>query len=458
MPRRRWEEELAIVYEYQEKADDVSWAEFLADRSALSPPTPHPAKMPFTKQLNGLLDKAKDQYEKYQASHQAPPVPPRPNQQYPGQQQHYQQQQQQPQQYYPASTPNRPNAGAFYPGGSAPHYYPGSHPPPQQQQSYQQPPPQQYGQHQHGYGQPPYQQPPYQQPYQQPPPQQYGQTHGQPPYGQPPPFGQPPPIPTHPNAGPPAYWEAVFAPNTDVSVNFEHKHGAHGWGNNEAQNYGADPRNSFHTHTHALVLRAVADARAPDGQKHTSARLVSHQTLARDRGFLQVRLTAPSAKGIWPAFWLLPREPFTWPHDGEVDIFEAWNGQRTNHACLHWGFFTPEDANKHRVIETPIPALDHPNGRVYGFAWDQDGPSGRMVWYVDGMPVMKALIPSGTRRLSDFQIVINIAMGGNVNAGVLPDDGQYEMVIHSLKLHEEPIGGWQAFEGHWQTAPEGHAN
>ncbi|KAK0640332.1 Beta-glucanase [Lasiodiplodia hormozganensis] len=431
--------------------------------------------MPFGKQLDGLISKAKVQYDKYQASHQAPPVPPRPNQQYPGQQYQYpgqqypgqQYQQQQQQQYYPANPVV--DASAHYPA-AAPHYFPGSHPP--QQSSYQRPPPPppppqqqypqygqpqysqpQYGQPQYGqpqYGQPPYGQQPYdQQPYEQP---QYAQPPYQSPYQ--PPFQQPPPIPTHPTALP-HYWAPILDPSAAVSVNFEHKQGAGGWGNNEAQTYTADARNSFHTPNGALVLRAIADRNAPEGQQYTSARLVSRQPLARDRGFLQVRITAPSAKGIWPAFWLLPREPFTWPGDGEVDIFEAWNGVRQNHACLHWGHFNGEDWNKHRVVETPIPQLDDPNGRWYGFSWDQDGPTGRMVWYVDGMPVMKAPIPPGTRRLADFQIIINIAMGGNVNQNALPEDGQYEMVIHSLKLHEEPSGGWAAFERDWATAAEG---
>ncbi|GME51204.1 glycoside hydrolase family 16 protein [Neofusicoccum parvum] len=416
--------------------------------------------MPFGKQLDGLISKAKDQYDKYHASHQAPAVPPRPNQQ---QQQQYPQQQ-----YYPPNPPNpAPHAGPLHGYHSAaPHFFPGSHPPPQQQappyqqqQQQQQYGQQQYGQQQYGqqpygqqqYGQPQYGQPQYgQPPYQQPPFQQ-------PPYQSPPPFQQAPPIPPHPSAAS-FYYRPTFSPNEPVSLNFEHKLGDHGWGNNEKQNYIADPKNSFHTPSNALVLRALVDTNAPPGQQYTSARLVSRQTLARDRGSLQVRLTAPSAPGIWPAFWLLPREPFTWPGDGEVDIFEAWNGARVNHACLHWGHFNGPDHDKHRVVETPIPELDHPEGRWYGFAWDQPphGQGGRMVWYVDGRPVMKADIPQGTRRLSDFQIIINIAMGGNVNGGVLPANGYYDMVIHSLKLQDEPTGGWGAFERDWATAPQGH--
>jgi len=78
------------------------------------------------------------------------------------------------------------------------------------------------------------------------------------------------------------------------------------------------------------------------------------------------------------------------------------------------------------------------------------------VWYVDGKAVMKAKIPSGTRRLEEWQFILNIAMGGNVCGGKVPEDGAYQMVVHELQMLEEPFGGWQAFERDWNTAPEGH--
>ena len=55
-----------------------------------------------------------------------------------------------------------------------------------------------------------------------------------------------------------------------------------------------------------------------------------------------------------------------------------------------------------------------------------------MIWYIDGRPVMKGSIPEGTRRMEDFRILINIAMGGTVNQGKLPADGYYDFVISDL--------------------------
>ncbi len=169
-------------------------------------------------------------------------------------------------------------------------------------------------------------------------------------------------------------------------------------------------------------------------------------------------LTAPCAQGIWPAFWLLPSEPFTWPNDGEVDIFESWNGDRMNHSCLHWGHYNGEDWNKHRVQDTPIHTMDS-QPHIMVFAWEQpeSGQGGRMLWYIDGVPAMRAEIPVGIRRMSDWRIIMNVAMGGNVCGGKLPADGWYDFVVHELNMSDEPVGGWGQFAQDWERTKEGKA-
>jgi len=270
------------------------------------------------------------------------------------------------------------------------------------------------------------------------------------PYDSKPGFSQPP------STAP--YWEPALHPSTPVSANFKHELGDWGWGNNEAQNYVADTQNSFHTQDGALGVHAIIHHDEQQGdRRYTSARLSSHQTLGRARGSLSARITAPVASGIWPAFWLLPQDPFQWPNDGEIDIMEAWNGDRTNHTCLHWGHFNGEDWNKHRVIETPIPRIDSPGGVRYDFAWDEDESTGqgRLVWYIDGKVVMKASKPTGTRPMKDFRILINIAVGGNVCQGVMPVNGAYELYIRELAMWEAPPGGWQSFDKDFKGGKEG---
>jgi beta-glucanase (GH16 family) len=268
------------------------------------------------------------------------------------------------------------------------------------------------------------------------------------------------PVTSKPSSNPPRpYWQPTFFPSTPISEHFTHELGAHGWGNNELQHYVVHPSNSFHTPSGKLILRAIADSTSA-GDKYTSVRLTSHQRLSRRRGCLTAVLTPPCAPGIWPACWLLPAEPFAWPTDGEVDIFESWNGDRVNHSCLHWGHHISEDWNKHRVRDTLVADMASPAGHAYAFAWDQpaQGEGGRMVWYIDGRAVMKAQRPPGTRRMEDWRIILNVAVGGNVCAGRVPQDGCYDFVVHELRMCDEPDGGWESFERDWVGAEEGHAN
>lgn len=257
---------------------------------------------------------------------------------------------------------------------------------------------------------------------------------------------------------PKVYWQLDFTPQTPTRNDWDLKVGGGGWGNDEKQHYSADAANSFYTQDKTLVLRAIADhnTQKPENQ-FTSARLVSKQTLARDRGVLTGTISSPCAAGIWPAFWLLPKEPFSWPDDGEIDIAETWNGDHENKTCLHWG--QHNDPQKHRVLGTKIPHMSKKPVR-YDFAWDQPGGQagqGRLLWYIDGKPVMKADIPSGTRPMRDFTVLLNIAMGGNVCGGQVPADGSYEMTVHTLYMAEEPEnGGWKRFDSDWRATTLGN--
>ncbi|CVK85855.1 related to endo-1,3-beta-glucanase [Fusarium proliferatum] len=277
----------------------------------------------------------------------------------------------------------------------------------------------------------------------------------------PPPPGPPPP--QQPIGGQQqghVYWQPQFRPDVPITQEWDAKigNGPDGWGNQELQYYTADQQNAFHTPDGKLVLRAVANNSSEDHEKrYTSARLVSRQTLSRDQGVLTAWITSPCATGIWPAFWLLPQEPFSWPTDGEVDIAETWNGDLENHSCLHWGHH--HEPHKHRVLGTKIPDMQHRPVR-YDFAWLQSGGQpgqGRMIWYIDGRPVMKGDIPEGTRPMREMTILLNVAMGGNVCGGKTPADGYHDMVVHSLYMGSEPeYGGWHRFENDWAASPMGN--
>ncbi|CAJ2503694.1 Uu.00g110880.m01.CDS01 [Anthostomella pinea] len=353
---------------------------------------------------------------------------------------------------------------------SSQQYYPGQQPP---QGQWQQPPQGQWQQPSQGQWQQP-QQGQWHQPTQ---PNTYNRPAVPPPI---PSHSRPPPSDaashTQQSGAPPAqpqasqvYWRANFHPDIPVGQEFEQKQGhgdPYGWGNNELENYTSHASNSLFTPDHKLIVRAVSQPQHPDPEaRYTSARLVTRRTLGRARGCLTAWLTLPCAEGVWPAFWMLPREPFEWPHEGEVDIAEAWNAEFQNHSCLHWGAYnSPEDMQKHLVRQTHIPDMGHRAVR-FDFVWDcgtsgvrADGKSnggGRLMWIIDGRPVMKNLMPPGTRPIEDWCVLLNVAMGGTVCQGKAPRDGIYDMVVHALQMSEEPEGGWWKFENDWHGCPHG---
>ncbi|KAF1358603.1 concanavalin A-like lectin/glucanase [Lizonia empirigonia] len=387
--------------------------------------------------LDKLIAKGKAKVKELQAQHQGGQT--QHQQGYPGQQpqQGYQQQ---PHQGYSAPPGQQQYSQSQYSGSQ----YPPQQYPPQKQ--YQQPQQQQWGPPQNQWQQP-------QQGFAPPIPQNKPHSPAPPiPQNRPTSVQPPPPQIIQPPYSEKVYWKPSFDAATPVSQNFRHELGDHGWGNDEKQNYTDSPANSFH-HDNRLVVRGLVQ-----NGTYTSARLTSHQTLSRPRGYLEATTLPPSAPGIWPAYWMLPCEPFSWPGDGEIDIMENWNDEKTNHSCLHWGHYNGEDAQKHRVVQTPLPDLTT-RPHTYGFAWiEEEGiPDwrGRLVWYIDGRPVMKGSIPAGSRRMEDYRLLINIAMGGTCNKGKLPNDGYYDLVVSDLKMCEEPVGGWQAFEQAWNSTPEG---
>jgi hypothetical protein len=93
----------------------------------------------------------------------------------------------------------------------------------------------------------------------------------------------------------------------------------------------------------------------------------------------------------------------------------------------------------------------------FEFAWVQEGDRrGRMVWWIDGVAVMKAPIPREMGRpMEDFVVLLNVAMGGNVCQGKMPPEGQYDFVVHEMRMAEEPEGGWERFERDWAWVREG---
>lgn len=134
-------------------------------------------------------------------------------------------------------------------------------------------------------------------------------------------------------------------------------------------------------------------------------------------GRFRVVAKLPSARGAWPAIWLLPAA-FHWPP--EIDILEAmpWGKHQKQ---IHVGLVSSnkQEPGLSRWIDVPSAPAD--GFHEYGLDW---GPQ-QLTFLYDGRPVETRPTPSYLHE--PLYILINLAVGGNWvynELGVTPIDSR----------------------------------
>ncbi|WP_444963651.1 glycoside hydrolase family 16 protein [Nocardiopsis sp. M1B1] len=225
---------------------------------------------------------------------------------------------------------------------------------------------------------------------------------------------------------------AGSAPNP---ANWNHETGAHGWGNNELQNYTDSRANSALDGQGNLVITARQEA---DGS-YTSARMTTQDKVEHAYGRIEARIQIPRGQGIWPAFWMLGSDfPDTpWPDSGEIDIME--NVGYEPH-MVHGTVHGPGYSGANGIGSS----YTHPQG--WSFADDfhtfaVDWSPGSITWSVDGNAyhTLTTADVGGNPWVYDqsFFMILNIAVGGNW-PGYPDGTTQFpqQMVVDYVRIYE----------------------
>jgi hypothetical protein len=221
-------------------------------------------------------------------------------------------------------------------------------------------------------------------------------------------------------------WEDNFdvdgAPNP---VNWTYDLGAGGWGNNELQTYTNNAENVI---VDGGFLKITAKAA---GSGYTSARLKSENLREFTYGRVEVRAKLPAAIGTWPAIWMLGEDyaTNTWPGCGEIDIMEQ-TGQDKDVVLgtLHYPGVSPGGGNSNS-ISVPTATTEFHN---YTVEWTPDV----IKFLVDGSVFHSFANTATTPFNSDFFMILNIAMGGDLGGTVDPAFTQDVMEIDYVKVYQ----------------------
>jgi beta-glucanase (GH16 family) len=246
-------------------------------------------------------------------------------------------------------------------------------------------------------------------------------------------------LPENPDINDPQYWdkaELVWSDEFDgTELNLENwtlETGAHGWGNNEWQNYVAEGNTEVSDGMLRIYAKKIGDGHTVG--EYTSARLNSRNSYTYGRMEIRARIPEHKGNGIWPALWMLGSEIRTvgWPACGEIDIMEyvCFEPNQT-HFSLH------STANNHaigtQITSGPIvlETIDE-SFHNYGILWTDK----YIKFYIDEMDNVKLnfIRPANSNAgnwpfSKPFYFLMNIAVGGDWGGLQGVDDSIFPAVM-----------------------------
>ncbi|MBP3339967.1 MAG: glycoside hydrolase family 16 protein [Lachnospiraceae bacterium] len=206
------------------------------------------------------------------------------------------------------------------------------------------------------------------------------------------------------------------------------------------------------------TLKITAKSEETNGYPYTSGRISTGGNgtalFATKYGRIEAKIKLPKGTGLWPAFWMMPKDNVygSWPLSGEIDIMEA-RGRLTGevNGGIHFG---QSGSNKNSLSDTYTFAdgSDITDYHVYAIEWSEN----EIVWFVDDNEFYRT---SNWYTMNDegvvaeypapfdqeFYIILNLAVGGTYDNYKEPSESElpatmevdYVRVYHDVDGYNE---------------------
>jgi serralysin len=134
---------------------------------------------------------------------------------------------------------------------------------------------------------------------------------------------------------------------------------------------------------------------------YTSGMISSYATFEQKYGYFEMRADIPSGMGMWPAFWMLPKD-LSWPP--ELDVMESIGKYPTTvYGTAHYS-----DAGQHKFHSAWSIGPDLTVGfHTYGAEWNPK----EIIWYLDGQEYGRTNTPPEMNK--SMYLIANLAVGGD---------------------------------------------
>lgn len=182
--------------------------------------------------------------------------------------------------------------------------------------------------------------------------------------------------------------------------------------NNEKQYYTENRRENSRVENGHLVIEARQEPMK--GGEFTSASLITKGHAEWTYGRIEVSAKLPTARGTWPAIWMLPNDigKVRWPLCGEIDIMEHVGHEPAKiHGTLHSETYNHTKGTQRG--STLMVATFGSDFHTYSMEWSAE----RIVMHVDGKPYANFDKKPGDTAAEwpfnkPFYLILNLAIGG----------------------------------------------
>jgi len=137
-----------------------------------------------------------------------------------------------------------------------------------------------------------------------------------------------------------------------------------------------------------------------NGYQYTSGEVNTYHSFSQTYGYFEMKAELPAGQGLWPAFWLLPKDG-SWPP--ELDVMEVLG---KDPGTLYTTVHTSESgAHTQSSIGTSV-ANTASGYHTYGVDWEAD----KITFYFDGKQVFQTDTPADMHK--PMFMLANLAVGG----------------------------------------------
>lgn len=187
----------------------------------------------------------------------------------------------------------------------------------------------------------------------------------------------------------------------------------------------------------SIVFKGIVnDDKEADPREYLCGGLWTLGKKAFGPGRIEVRARMTNAQGAWPAIWMMPFKAVNgWPYDGEIDIMEHLNHDRTVYQTLHSGYIDVE-GNRHNPLysKQPSPGIID-EYHVYGV----DITENAVTFHIDGNVTLTYPRNGAEGQFpyyQDWDLRIDMQLQGSWVGKVNPSQLPVEMEVDWVKYYE----------------------